>query len=167
MTTPPPGAVPPGAGSGPLAPRLPRRLLAALLVFALAEVVVLVQFAARAGTGWTLAVLGGSGLLGLVLLSRLRSRPGSRGFDLLCGLLLLLPGLLSSLLGLVLLVPAVRRAVRARWLQWAREQGLVGGAGPRTVIVMEPLESHDEPLDDTDNTNTDNDGRGDGGPLAG
>ncbi len=131
-------------------PRPPRWLLAVVLLFALAEVVVLVQFAHRFGGGWTAAVIAGSAALGMVLLARLGSRPGQRGFDLLCALMFLVPGLLSSLLAAVLLIPAVRAAVRARWLRWARDHGLVAGTGPGTVIVMEPLESSDAPLRDDD-----------------
>jgi UPF0716 family protein affecting phage T7 exclusion len=93
-----------------------------------------------------------SALLGLVMLARLRSRPGSRGFDLAGGLLLLVPGLISSVLGLLLLTPVVRRGVRARLWRWARRRGLISettlaepGAASNTVIVMEPLESHDQP----------------------
>lgn len=147
----PPGP-PPFGGSDPQRPLRPvprarpaRRLLAGLLLFALLEVVVLIQFAALVGAGWTFAVLGGSALLGLIVLSRAMSSPGSRqgrGFDVVCGLLLLLPGLLSSLLALVLLVPGVRRAVRTRWRQWARDRGLVSGSA--TVIVMEPLDRRDD-----------------------
>jgi UPF0716 protein FxsA len=120
-------------------------VVAVVLVGALLEVALLVRFAEAAGPRWTFAVLVGSSLAGVVVLSRLGRRPGERALDLFSAALLLLPGLLSSAAGLVLLVPAVRRAVRARWWAWARRRGLIDSTGPATVIVMEPLERHDAP----------------------
>jgi UPF0716 family protein affecting phage T7 exclusion len=154
MTVLPPGGGPVGPTAGGRA--RPRLVLAGVLGFALVEVVVLIRFADRFGVGATVAVLTASALLGLVLLARLRSRTGGRGFDLAGGLLLLVPGLISSVLGLLLLTPVVRRAVRTRLWRWARRRGLINqttrfetGTASDTVIVMEPLETSDEPTDGT------------------
>jgi UPF0716 family protein affecting phage T7 exclusion len=150
MTVLPPGSGPVGPADGGRG--RPRWLLAAALGFVLVEVVVLIRFADRFGVGATAVVLTLSALLGLALFVRVRSRSGGRGFDLASGLLLLVPGLISSVLGLLLLTPVVRSVVRARLWRWARRRGLINettlsepGAASNTVIVMEPLESHDQP----------------------
>lgn len=125
--------------------RLPRWVPALVLVLALVEVVLLVRFADAFGAGPTVAVLGASGVLALVVLIRLRRRRGERGLDLVSALLLLVPGLLSSLAGLLLLVPPVRATVRERWWAWLQRSGIVPDLPRHTVIPMQPLEQHDAP----------------------
>ena len=59
-------------------------------------------------------------------------------------------------LGLLLLAPVVRRGVRTRLWRWARARGLISetthfeaGTASDTMIVMEPLETRDEPTNGT------------------
>lgn len=128
MTSPtgPPG--PPGS----LPVRPPRWLLALVLLLALAEVVLLIRIASLIGAGATLALLIGSALLGLVVIASRRAT--GRGFDLLSGFLLILPGVLSTLAGLVLLAPPVRSVVRNRFHRWIREQHLVR---PQDIVITD------------------------------
>ncbi len=122
---------PPGPpGSLPVRP--PRWLLALVLLLALAEVVLLIRIASLIGAGATLALLIGSALLGLVVIASRRAT--GRGFDLLSGFLLILPGVLSTLAGLVLLAPPVRSVVRNRFHRWIREQHLVR---PQDIVITD------------------------------
>ncbi|MGY1810987.1 FxsA family protein [Blastococcus sp. SYSU D00669] len=107
-----------------------RRLRTALAVLALAELVVFVLVAAWIGVGWTILALLATGALGALLLGRqgtkalqdLRTRSrarrpdgrelGNAGLAALGGLLLLLPGFVSDLIGLLCVLPGTRDVVR-------------------------------------------------------
>jgi UPF0716 protein FxsA len=98
---------------------------------ALAELAVFLLVAAWIGLGWTILATLCTGALGWVLLARqgtraladLRERARSRqaagrelgdaGLVAVGGLLMLLPGFLTDLVGLLLLVPVTRRPARA------------------------------------------------------
>ena len=104
------------------------RLLAALAV--LAELVVFVAVVAWIGLGWTLLAMLATSALGFLLLARqgtraltdLRERARSRqpagrelgdaGLVAVGGLLMVLPGFLGDLLGLLCLLPLTRGLVR-------------------------------------------------------
>ena len=98
---------------------------------ALAELVVFLLVAAWIGVGWTILATLLTGALGWVLLARqgtraladLRERARSRqapgrelgdaGLVAVGGLLMVLPGFLSDLIGLLFLLPVTRRPARA------------------------------------------------------
>jgi UPF0716 protein FxsA len=100
-------------------------------LLALAELVVFLLVAAWIGLGWTILATLATAALGWVLLARqgtralvdLRERARSRqapgrelgdaGLVALGGLLMVLPGFLSDLIGLLLLLPVTRRPARA------------------------------------------------------
>jgi len=121
-----------------------RRLL---LTYAVVELIVLIGLAATIGVGWTLLVLLATLVLGLVLwaplagwqlssqIAQLRSglkEPRSALSDgamvALASGLILVPGLATTALGLLLLVPPIRAAARPglaaiamhrfKWFQW-------------------------------------------------
>lgn len=112
-----------------------------LLIFVAAPIVeltILVKLGNWIGWLPTLALVFGAGLAGAAIARiegwkaalRLRQQlasgvlPAAEMFDGLligaAGLLLLLPGLVSDLLGLALLMPPVRRLVRTSLMHWAR-----------------------------------------------
>ena len=105
------------------------RLLAVLAI--LAELVVFVAVAAWIGVGWTILAMLATSALGTLLLARqgvralteLRDRARSRqpagrelgnaGLVAVGGLLMVLPGFLGDLLGLLCLLPPTRRLMRS------------------------------------------------------
>ncbi|MGY1605335.1 FxsA family protein [Geodermatophilus sp. SYSU D00815] len=107
-----------------------RRLRTALALLALAELVVFVLVAAWIGVGWTVLAVLGTSVLGALLLGRqgtralqdLRERSrtrrpagrelGNAGLAAVGGLLLLLPGFVGDLVGLLCLLPGTRDVVR-------------------------------------------------------
>ena len=111
--------------------RTSSRLRTAIGLGALAEVVVYVLVASWIGWGWTILLTLATSALGWVLLARqgtralgeLRRRAqehrapgralGDAGLVALGGLLMVLPGLLGDLLGLLCLLPATRALPRA------------------------------------------------------
>ncbi len=132
------GAEGPVGGTAPVGPRLLRRPLwppiAALLLF-LTEVATFVQLGERIGYLTTLLAVVAVSLVGLLVLRRewrrawhrLRSwadsgqPPGAVAVDAVVGLaaalLLVLPGLVTGLVGALMLTPPVRRIVTT----WARD----------------------------------------------
>ena len=106
-------------------------LLVAFIVVPLAEIYVIVQVGQAIGAWWTVAALLAESLLGAWLVRReglkawrhlvaelAQGRPPTRaaadgGLVLLGGLLLLTPGFISDILGLLLLLPPTRAVVRA------------------------------------------------------
>ena len=108
-----------------------QRLRLVVGLVALAELVVFLLVAAWIGVGWTILATLLTGALGWILLARqgtkaltdLRERARSRqapgrelgdaGLVALGGLLMVLPGFLTDLVGLLLLVPVTRRPLRA------------------------------------------------------
>jgi UPF0716 protein FxsA len=134
--------------------RIPLRLV--FLALVLAEIAVFIQVGEAIGVAATLALtvlgmLAGIVLLrrqGMVTLSRLQvdlaagrppARPLAEGAAATIGaLLLILPGFISDVVGLLLFVPAVRNAI------WSRIAGRIdvrtarqGAATPRHVSVIE------------------------------
>jgi UPF0716 protein FxsA len=113
------------------APRTSGRLRSALGLGALAEVVVFVLVATQIGVGWTILATLATSALGWLLLARqgtraladLRERAearrpagralGDAGLVALGGLLMVLPGFLGDLLGLLCLLPGTRALPRA------------------------------------------------------
>lgn len=150
-----------GRWKGPL-------LLVCLLLLAVGETVLLVWVSNLIGW-WTLVVLIGTSIVGVALLKREWSRvwhsltevaktgswPAGRVTDatlvLLGGLLLILPGLISDLAGLLLLIPFTRAFMRSG-LSWFASRTLQrAGVSPvvirGTVVVTE--EPKDHPLQDS------------------
>ncbi|MFE9957425.1 FxsA family protein [Micromonospora sp. NPDC005299] len=129
----------------------------ALLLLALLELTVFVLVGRGVGFGFAVLLVFAASLLGLVLLRREGMRawrgfraavesgqpPGQQVTDGLVGLLgallLALPGLVSGVVGLLLLVPPVRRLARAgvRRAAEGRVSSMVAGDlfGPRRVRV--------------------------------
>jgi UPF0716 protein FxsA len=129
----------------------------ALLLLALLELAVFVLVGRGVGFGFAVLLVFAASLLGLVLLRRegmrawrgfraaveSRQPPGQQVTDGLVGLagalLLALPGLVSGAVGLLLLVPPVRRLARAgvRRATERRVSSMVAGDlfGPRRVRV--------------------------------
>ena len=118
---------------------------------ALAELAVFLLIAAWIGLGWTILATLATGALGWVLLARqgtraladLRERARSRqapgrelgdaGLVALGGLLMVLPGFLSDLVGLLLLLPVSRRPARALLARMVASRLPVGLRGPVRV----------------------------------
>ncbi|MGY1812405.1 FxsA family protein [Blastococcus sp. SYSU D00820] len=108
-----------------------RRIRTVAALLALAEIVVLVLVASQIGAGWTILLTLGTSALGLLLLAsqgtralrdlRERAREhrpagralGDAGLVAVGGLLMLLPGLIGDVLGLLCLLPPTRPLVRA------------------------------------------------------
>ena len=95
----------------------------ALLAWPLVEIGLFVTVGGAIGLWWTLAIVLGTGVLGALVLrnaARLSGGAGLRdprqmvltaargGMNLMAGLLLILPGFLTDVLGLVLLIPPVQ-----------------------------------------------------------
>ena len=108
-----------------------RRLRMVLGLLALAELVVFVLVAGWIGVGWTILAILATSALGAALIGRqgtkaiqeLRERArtrrpagrelGNAGLVAIGGLLMLLPGFLTDLVGLLCLLPGTRDVVRA------------------------------------------------------
>lgn len=123
----------------------PRFFLVPFLLLPLLEVVVLVQASRLVGGWWVLFAVVVQGLLGSWIVKREGSRawqrlneppaagrvPEQGGGDaaliLLGGLLLAVPGLLTDLPALLLLLPFTRPLVRGRLLAWAERRAAAGG----------------------------------------
>ncbi|MDP3967262.1 MAG: FxsA family protein [Nocardioides sp.] len=130
-------------------PHSPRPLLAALVAVPLVELVVFVLLGQAIGFGWTVLALAAMSVVGMVLLrieglralGDLRAavsegrRPGREladgGLVVLGGLLLVFPGLLTSLVGLLLVLRPTRPLAR-RLLGLVVVRRLLGAPGPVT-----------------------------------
>jgi UPF0716 protein FxsA len=128
-----------------------RRLRTVLGLLALAELVVFVLVAAWIGVGWTILAMLGTSALGAVLLGRqgtkalgeLRERArtrrpagrelGNAGLVAIGGLLMLLPGFIGDLIGLLCLLPGTRDVVRALLLRTVYSRLPDGMRGPVRV----------------------------------
>ncbi|SDY20834.1 UPF0716 protein FxsA [Modestobacter sp. DSM 44400] len=112
-------------------PRTPARLRTALGLGALAEVVIFALVVSQLGFGWTILLTLATSALGFVLLARQGTRAladlgeraqtrqapgralGDAGLVALGGLLMVLPGFLGDVLGLLCLLPLTRALPRA------------------------------------------------------
>jgi UPF0716 family protein affecting phage T7 exclusion len=108
------------------------------VVFPIAELAVLIKLGGSIGWLPTIALMIGAGMAGAAVARaegfksamRVRSQlahgalPAAEMFDGLliagAGLLLILPGILSDILGLILLLPPTRKLVRQGIMHWAR-----------------------------------------------
>ncbi len=125
------------------------------LVVAIVELWVLIEVGARVGALTAIGLLGrsvgvGLGIVrgqGLTMLDRVRRGELDPQADALGGPLLVvaagllvLPGLLSDVLGYALLVPPIRRLAARRLARWLIQRGRGPGGGPGagsgTIIVV-------------------------------
>jgi UPF0716 protein FxsA len=130
-------------------------IIVAILLFPVAEIVAFILVAAIIGIGWTFALMLATTLAGFLVL-RQAGRGGIARFrvavadtditgiqantggflTVLAGLLLFLPGFLTDLIGVVLLIGPVRRWCGATFRSWVTsKQG-----GDRSVIDLKPGE---------------------------
>ncbi|HEU4349961.1 MAG TPA: FxsA family protein [Actinoplanes sp.] len=138
-----------------------------LLLLAVAEFAVFIAVAHAIGTGWSVLLVAATSVLGMVLLRREGIRgwrgfraaaeagrpPGEQVSNSLVGLggalLLAVPGLISAVLGLLLLLPPMRGL--ARWgVRRATERQVSSAVagdlfGPRRVRVRRGAPVPDEP----------------------
>jgi len=131
-------------------------LLTAVLALPVAEIVVFVLIAAYVGLAWTLLALLATSLTGAIMLrhggsghiARMRVVLGPQRVTaldadsagtmyLLAAILLLIPGFITDMIGLVLLVPPLRRAIGS-----VIRRAVMGTAPPRPpgVVDLEPQE---------------------------
>jgi UPF0716 protein FxsA len=146
--------------------RTSSRLRTAIGLGALAEVLVYVLVASWIGIGWTILATLATSALGALLLTRqgtkalgeLRQRAeehrapgralGDAGLVALGGLLMLLPGFLGDLLGLLCLLPGTRalpRALIARGVARRLPDAMRGPVRVRSVRI-EPVAGPTEPF---------------------
>ncbi|MDI1463618.1 FxsA family protein [Catellatospora sp. KI3] len=137
---------------------------AAVLLVGAVEFLIFLWLAAQIGPLWAVLLVAALSVLGIVLMRRegmagwRRLRAARQGGDprgeqaldavvgLAAALLLVIPGLLTGLLGLLLLIPPVRAAVRAR-ARAATEKRIPAGTansvfGPRRVRVSTTTPQH-------------------------
>ena len=116
-------------------------ILLGLVVLVALEVVAAVAVASWIGVGWTLLALLGLSILGVVLLRREGARawrafstavaagrpPGREALDgvlvLIGALLIVLPGFVSDVLGLLCILPPTRRLLGRVLVGWALTRG--------------------------------------------
>jgi UPF0716 protein FxsA len=134
------------------------RLLALFIIVPIVELVLLLQLAKHTSIGATLALVVVTGLLGTALARYQGTRtfrqiagelqqgrlPTEAVLDaaaiFVAGALLLTPGLLTDLAGILLLIPSTRRRIRAvagRWLRsrFHLETWTAGPAAGRSTVV--------------------------------
>jgi len=123
--------------------RLRTALFVGFLLVPLAEISLFIVVGGRIGLGWTLTIVALTAFVGSALVARQGRRtwarfqqelvmgipPGATIADgamiLVAGALLLTPGFLTDATGFLLLVPAVRRALRAWFSSRARNRWVV------------------------------------------
>ncbi|WP_151718932.1 FxsA family protein [Gemmobacter serpentinus] len=103
------------------------RLFGPIIVWILAEIALFITIGGRIGLLASLAIILGTGILGAAVLRRTGEKvaldlraamngggvapAGGAGLKMLAGLLLIAPGFLGDVIGLVLLIPHVQRAI--------------------------------------------------------
>jgi UPF0716 protein FxsA len=126
------------------------RVVLGLLIWSLAEISAFVVVGGWIGLAWVLMLVLGSGVAGVLILrrqgatlARLRggrdglAAAGAAGLLGLAAVLLILPGLITDVAGLLLLVPWVRRWVTARI---GRRMVVVGPSGMGEVVEARAVE---------------------------
>jgi UPF0716 family protein affecting phage T7 exclusion len=120
-------------------------VLALLAALAVAEVAAVIAIEQRLGAFTTMLVLGLDMLLGVLIMGWALRTPPPRGWRLLAGAIIALPGFVLDLVGLTLLVPAVQRWASAHLTRGTesmlRRQGMsvvtvTDAAGVRRTTVM-------------------------------
>jgi UPF0716 protein FxsA len=125
-----------------------------VILWPLAEILGLVVVADAIGVGWTVLALIGAGVLGILVIRVLgaaslvelqgalvRQEPPTgalvRGACvLLAGMLLIVPGFLSDVAALLLLIPPLRTGLLGTlWRRWPRGPGGGGGGSGGPVII--------------------------------
>lgn len=131
-----------------------RLLLLPFIVWIVAEFATLIVIGGAIGLGWTLLLYLGISAAGLWLLRRQglaalralqRNTAATRGLAApvfegvliaLAGFLFILPGFLSDVAGVALLIPGVRRTIAARWTGGvAAAAGSAAGGRPPVIDV--------------------------------
>jgi UPF0716 protein FxsA len=124
-------------------------LVLLFIVVPIAELAVVIQVGQEIGVWWTVAILVADSILGSILM-RAQGRAAWRRFNetmsagrvpakevldgglvMFGGLLLLTPGFITDLLGLLLLVPPTRALVRRTLARRLQQRMVVSMAGPR------------------------------------
>ncbi|MDO5627324.1 MAG: FxsA family protein [Mobilicoccus sp.] len=134
-------------------PRLGRFILLTLLLLPILELVALVAVGQTIGVWWTLGLLLGLSILGAVLMKtegrstwraldaavRTGKMPAKEALDatlvMAGGLLLLLPGFLTDIVGLILILPFTRPLVRDRLAARAERSVMTQAGVVRSVTV--------------------------------
>jgi UPF0716 protein FxsA len=124
-------------------------LVLLFIIVPIAELAVIIQVGQEIGVWWTIAILVADSLLGSLLM-RSQGRAAWRRFNeavqagrvparevfdgvliIFGGALLLTPGFLTDIIGLVLLIPPTRALVRALLVRRFAHRMVVAGSGPR------------------------------------
>ncbi|MGD8213709.1 FxsA family protein [Aestuariimicrobium sp. Y1814] len=152
---------------------VPLVVLLVIIAIPLLEIWILVQLGASLGLGWTVLLLLGIAALGLALIIFEGRRtwrafveaigrgevPGREMTDgalvMLGGVLLMFPGIISDVLGLICLIPFTRALPRKLIERWARSRGLVAttvrtsrsGVIPGEVVEDESTAAPERPGD--------------------
>jgi UPF0716 protein FxsA len=124
-------------------------LVLLFIVVPIAELAVVIQVGQEIGVWWTVAILVADSILGSILM-RAQGRAAWRRFNetmragrvpakevldgglvMFGGLLLLTPGFITDLLGLLLLVPPTRALVRRTLARRLQQRRVVSMTGPR------------------------------------
>ncbi|MGE8078573.1 FxsA family protein [Peribacillus loiseleuriae] len=127
-------------------------LISSLLALTVIEIVVLLLVGKIIGVGGTLLLVMGTGILGVFLLKRQGIKtwkkaqeqmkygevPGSEIVDRICilfgGILLLLPGFVSDLIGLLLVLPFTRSLIKPAIFRYIRNRMHRMNRGKVTII---------------------------------
>jgi UPF0716 protein FxsA len=128
---------------------MPFLLVALFIAVPIAELAVIIQVGQAIGVWWTIAILVADSVLGSVLM-RSQGRAAWRRFNaalgagrapgrevadgvliIFGGALLLTPGFLTDILGLLFLLPPTRAVIRRLFLRQAMRRVTVTMAGPR------------------------------------
>lgn len=126
-----------------------------LLLYLIAEVAAIWAVASAVGALWTIALLLAGALIGSWLARReggkairallVASRAGESGHKeitdgmlvALGGLLILVPGFVTDIAGLLMLLPPTRALIRRRWLHRIENRVVTGQSRSRRVVVVE------------------------------
>ena len=133
------------------------RLFGPMIVLILVEIALFITIGGRIGLLASLAIIFGTGVLGVTVLRRTGERvaldlraamnggsvapAGGAGLRMLAGILLISPGFLGDMIGLVLLIPFVRQAITRSLERRVKSRVDFGvRSGPDVVIDGEFIE---------------------------